>query len=93
MYPSLVVILVINSHLIRVKFVELKKKSRFWGSDLLKLCAAVVPAVSSTPRHFAALIPVGYYCPSGSRWAVLLCGAFIEAEICATNKYLSNKRI
>jgi len=49
------------------------------GFEVLMQCSAVVPAVCSTPRHFAALIPVGYYCPSGSPWAVYLCGAFIEA--------------
>ena len=47
-----------------------------------------VAAVGSTclsgrkaPCHFAALIPVGYYCPSASLWAEHLFSSFIEAQV------------
>ena len=57
----------------------------FWGLLAMELCLAFVAAVDSTPCHFAALIPVGYYCPSASPWGKNLFSTFIEAEISSKN--------
>jgi len=57
------------------------KTSLFLGLWAKKLCGAFVTAVGSIPIYFAALIPVWYYCPSASLWAVYLFTTFNVEKI------------